>query len=169
MFTQYKSMKHMCWTNTGAGITHFLMKESEKRWHVERFQQQPSCAFERSKPWQQDSVLDHLEGQQTLLCSGELWKRAQASHNSAHAWSSPASNPQPSLAVYQIILLGDGVEGGDKSSADIWMCWKTLVALFFLFPFSNLVTLQCFSLQYFIQTGLALLQPQASMHAGVPK
>lgn len=48
VFIQHKSMKHVCWTNTWAEITHFLMKKSEECWH---YHHQPSCAFERTKPW----------------------------------------------------------------------------------------------------------------------
>lgn len=58
--------------------------ETEKYWH-----HQPQHAFERTKYWQQDCVLDHLEGQQILLCSDELWKGAQVPHNSSCAWMSP--------------------------------------------------------------------------------
>lgn len=34
-------------------------------------------------------MLDHLEGQQILLCSDELWKHTQISHNSSCVWISP--------------------------------------------------------------------------------
>lgn len=121
MFIQHKSMKHMCWTNTWAGITHFLMKKSEKSWHVEHFHHRPVCASERTKPWQQNSVLDHLEGQQTLLCSSELWKRAQGSHNSPQ----PAILSHPSLFI-KPFCLEMGMEEGIRAQLTFecaGKCW----------------------------------------------
>lgn len=92
MFIQSKSMRHVCWTNVSMYNTFLNEKlrktladlETEKYWH-----HPPQHTFEMTKCWQQDCVLDHLEGQQILLCSDELWKHTQLSHNTSCVWISP--------------------------------------------------------------------------------
>lgn len=89
-------------------------KKSEESWRCRALSSAASVCSWKDQSWQQDLLLDHLRD--SKHCSLLGWVMKTCTVFSSH---SPASNPQPSLTVYQIILLGDGHEGGDESPADI--------------------------------------------------
>lgn len=106
VFTQHKSMEHMCWTNTWAGITHSLMEK------VRRILAMTFiiilCVLLKGPKLAAGSGVGSPWGTANIALLGWIIKTCPGFSS-----LSPDSNPQPSLTVYQIILLGGGHEGGD--------------------------------------------------------